>query len=36
MPKHPDLVGWFLIGRHFSQQWSYHNYDFALHGTGKE
>ena len=38
IPKHPDLVEWFLIGRHSFKQWSDHNYDFALHvyGTGKE
>ena len=36
IPKYPDFVEWFLIGRHFSKQWSDHNYDFALHGTGKE
>ena len=36
IPKYPDLVQWFLIGRHFSKQWSDHNYDHAPRGTGKE
>ena len=36
IPKYPDLVEWFLIDRHFSKQWSDHNYDHAPHGTGKE
>ena len=33
IPKYPDSVEWFLIDRHFSNQWSDYNYD---HGTCKE
>ena len=34
--KCPDSVEWFLIDRHFSKQWSDHNYDHGPHGTCKE
>ena len=34
IPKYPNLVEWFLIGCHFSKQWSDHNYD--VHGTCNE
>ena len=36
IPKYPDSVEWFLIGSHFSKQWSDQNYDQAPHGTDKE
>ena len=33
IPKYPDSVERFLIDRHFSKQWSNHNYDHAPHCT---
>ena len=36
IPKYLDFVEWYLIGSHFSKQWSDHNYEFVLHGTGNE
>ena len=36
IPKYPDSVERFVIDRHFSKQWSDHNYDHTPHGTGKE
>ena len=36
IPKYLDSVEWFLIDRHFSKQWSDHNFDPAPHGTGRK